>query len=107
MHSDLMKLRDMIREELDGAMEYVKYAIEKKTSCPSWAKTFIEMSAAELGHASSLFKMFEECFQSMMKLDETSVPYKEFLNLIHYQTSDEYLQRSAEIKYMHDMYGKT
>lgn len=106
MHADLMKLRDQIKEELDGAKEYIQYAIEKKTSNPAWAKTFVEMSAAELGHASSLFKMFEDCFQSMMKLDEKSVPYKEFLNLIHYQTSDDYMERSAEIKYMHDMYGK-
>lgn len=44
---------------------------------------------------------------NMAKRDEQSVPYKEFLNLIHYQTSDNYMERSAEIKYMHDMYGKT
>lgn len=107
MYADLMKLRDQICEELDGAKQYIQYAIEKKTSAPAWAKSFVEMSAAELGHAATLFKMFEECYQSMAKRDEQSVPYKEFLNLIHYQTSDNYMERSAEIKYMHDMYGKT
>lgn len=106
MYADLMKLRDQIAEELDGAKHYIQYAIEKKSSNPGWAKSFVEMSAAELGHAATLFKMFEDCFQSMIKLDEKSVPYKEFLNLIHYQTSDHYMERSAEIKYMHDMYGK-
>lgn len=43
----------------------------------------------------------------MAKLDEKSQPYKEFLNLIHYQTSNDYMERSAEIKYMHDMYNKS
>ena len=102
-----MKLRDQISEELDGARNYIQYAIEKKTSSPAWAKSFVEMSVAELGHAANLFKMFEECYQSMIKLDEKSIPYKEFLNLIHYQTSDDYMRYSAEIKYMHEMYGKT
>ena len=107
MYADLMKLKDQIAEELDGAKNYIKYAIEKKGSAPNWAKSFVDMSAAELGHASTLFKMFEECYHSMAKLDEKSQPYKEFLNLVYYQTTDDYMTRSAEIRYMHDMYVKS
>lgn len=50
---------DHIMEELDGAVEYAKKAIDVKPTHPKWAKVFNQMSKQELQHAGNFRRMFE------------------------------------------------
>ena len=52
-----------IEEELEGAKDYIKRAIEIKPMQAEWAKHLVEMSAQELSHATHLFNMFNEYYQ--------------------------------------------
>lgn len=49
-----------IKEELDGACFYINKAILYKKSHPDWANLYVKMSDAEVDHAVSLLKIFED-----------------------------------------------
>ena len=57
MHDYLIK---QIMDELNGAVDYAKKAVEVKMDHPSWCRTFMHMSDMEASHASNLKKMYEE-----------------------------------------------
>lgn len=100
---DLQYFKDHIIEELDGAEEYIQLAIELKAMDSSWSKNLVEMSSAELDHAFKLFKMFESY------CDLISKPYDEvpeYISECHKKVTKMYTRRSAEVRYMHDMYNK-
>lgn len=100
---DLQYFKDHIAEELDGADEYIRLAIELKAMDSTWAKNLVEMSAAELDHAAKLFKMFENY------CDLISKPYDEvpeYISDCRKKVIKMYTRRSAEVRYMHDMYSK-
>jgi hypothetical protein len=100
---DLAYFKESLCDELDGAEEYVMNALEIKPMSPSMAKTFLEMSATELTHATNLYKMAEEYYSNLEKA-YTNVPdhFKEIRNFI----VEKYTKRYAEIKYMHELYNK-
>lgn len=54
--------KEQICEELDGASQYLKKAIDCMKSHPEWSDKFIEMSEAEQNHATNLYKMFIEMY---------------------------------------------
>ena len=56
--------KDKIHDELCGAKEYVKMALEFKSSHPNWAKMFLDMSAAELNHSASLYRIADEYYKN-------------------------------------------
>lgn len=100
---DLQYFKDHICEELDGAKEYIQLAIELKAMDSSWAKNLVDMSAAELDHASKLFKMFESY------CDLISEPYDEvpeYISDCHKKVIKMYTEKSSAVRYMHDMYNK-
>lgn len=100
---DLDYFKEQICEELDGACCYIKLAIELKAMSASWAKNFSEMSAAELGHADKLFKMFEEYCEIISKPYETT---PEYISNAHKDLVEMYTEKSAKVRYMHDMYNR-
>lgn len=57
---DLEYFEEHIREELEGAKDYIKRAIELKGMDANWSKTFYNMSLQETDHARQLFKLYEE-----------------------------------------------
>lgn len=95
--------RDKIKDELCGGKEYIKMAIEFKSSHPAWGKMFVDMSAAELSHATNLYKMADEYYK------EVTGAYKEIPKYMR-EMWDEivtmYTDKSAEVKYMHDLYNR-
>ncbi len=94
---------DHIKEELDGALEYVNTALELKGSKPSWSKMFLEMSAAELQHAEYLNKMCEENYETVRNA------YKMVPSGIRAKYDDIsacYKSMSEEIKLLHAEYNK-
>lgn len=100
---DAKYFEEHICDELEGAKTYIKNAIEIKAMSPSWAKTFVDMSAAELNHATNLFKMFEEYYK---KISETYKEVPSYLEEMHTRVVDSYTEKYSQIKHMHDMYLK-
>ena len=61
-----------IREESEGARDYIDKAVEAKVSHPMWSQTFCSMSEMEMSHAENLIKMLEVFIRDSKK-DTTSV----------------------------------
>ena len=94
---------ERVKEELADAKTYIKTAIEIRTMNPNWSKQFATMSADELSHATSLFKMYEDYYNAFTK-GYSEVP--KYLSDQKKDLVDHYSECSAEIKFMHEMYGK-
>lgn len=95
--------KEHICEELDGACDYIKKAIELKAMDATMSKTFADMSAAELNHATQLHKMFGEYYAKV------TGPYKEtpdYLVKIKDHIEEVFPEKSAKILLMHEMYKK-
>jgi len=101
---DAYYFKKQIREELDGAEEYVKRAIEIRAMDSSWGKTFIDMSSNELEHAEHLFKMFEQYYQKITEDHLDSIP--KYIRDIKECIDEMYLEDGIRIRMMHDMYSK-
>ena len=90
-----------IFEELDGACDYIMRAIELKAMDPAMAKTLMEMSAAELDHATKLHEMFGKYYAKVTGVYKEPPDYlKETKDRIGHQ----YPIKSADILRMHEMY---
>lgn len=100
---DIHAFKCKIEEELCGAKEYAKMAIEKKASHPDWAAMFLEMSIAELNHASNLVKMANAYYQNLQsKFHEMP----EYITDCHEELTEMYTKKYAKVKYLHEAYGK-
>lgn len=92
-----------IYEELEGACDYIKKAIELKAMDAAMSKTFVDMSAAELNHATQLHKMFGEYYAKV------TGAYKEkpkYLVEVKDRIEEVFPEKSAKILLMHEMYKK-
>ena len=92
-----------ICEELDGAKEYIKKAIELRPMAQTWSKTLADMSLVELNHATSLYKMFGEYYK---KIGESYKEIPSYIVDINDRINDKYSDMYVEIKLLHDMYSK-
>lgn len=100
---DLCYLKDQICDELHGAKDYIKHAFEIRPMAPTWAKSLVAMSATELEHATMLYKMFEEYHAKLVETyGEDKMP--EYLEELIEEIVDLYTEKSAKVKYLHDMY---
>lgn len=54
--------KDQICEELDGACDYLKKALDSFVQHPEWAEHFRDMADMEQEHATTLYKMFMEMY---------------------------------------------
>ena len=95
--------KDQITDELNGAACYIKRAIEIRPMSPTWAKLFVDMSSAELAHASNLYKMFSEYYQ---KITETYKEVPAYIEDIKSHVDEIYPEMYAKVRYMHEMYSK-
>lgn len=100
-------LRSQICEELEGACEYIKKALELRISNPSWAKQYVEMSAAELNHAAVQYKIFEEHYTNITAVfsddQKAAMPW---LSEMLAEVTDLYSEKYAKVKAMHDLFNK-
>lgn len=100
---DARYFKDHICEELDGACDYIKKAIELKAMDANMSKIFVEMSAAELNHATQLYKMFGEYYAKVTgAYKEEPVYLVEIKNFL----GEKFPEKSAKILHMHEMYKK-
>lgn len=95
--------KEHIREELDGAEEYIRHAIEIKPMQADWAKELVAMSAAELEHAAKLWKMFDQYYKIVSGVYKM-VP--DYITDDYDCIATKYDKRVSEIKRMHEMYSK-
>lgn len=100
---NLVYLKEHICEELDGAVEYIKRAIEIKAMDPSWAKMFYEMSSQELMHAGYLYKMATDYYNKVTGAFSEPPTYMESCMD---EATDIYTERTALVKRMHEMYNR-
>ncbi len=93
--------KEHIQEELHGAKDYIKQAIEIRAMNPAWGKNFAEMSANELEHAGHLYRMFQEYYE---KLSGTFKEMPKYIESICKEIDEEYVECTATVKYLHDIY---
>lgn len=91
---DVCYYNSQIKDELDGAADYYKRANIFKTDHPDWSALYSKMAEAELEHASSLMKIFEDDY----KFHKTDDPIYES---IHSTMIEMYTQSLACVKAMH------
>lgn len=96
-------LKEHLCEELEGAKEYIRRAIEIKAMDPSWGKMFYDMSVQELSHADNFFKMFQDYYKKVTSVYKEPPDYME-------ECMDEivkmYTEEHSAIKAMQDMYSR-
>lgn len=98
---DICYYNKQLKEELDGAFEYIHKAIPLKKEHPNWATMYIKMAMAELDHASMIVKIFEEDY----KILTTGMnPIPDYLSCIRSSILDMYSEFSSKIKYLHETY---
>ena len=95
--------RDQICEELEGACEYAKHAVEIKAMVANWGKMFIEMANAEITHANNLFRMMNEYYAETQKA-YTTMP--DYMDTLRKEIIDIYTKKSAEAKWMIELFGR-
>lgn len=100
---DLEYFKEQIEDELHGAKCYAKNAIEIKAMSPNWANKFLEMSATELNHATNLYNMAQEYHK---KISESFNEVPKYIDDTWKYIADIYADKSAKVKYIHDMYNK-
>ena len=94
MHEYLSK---HIREEIDGAMDYLTKALELKKTHPEIASKFYRMSEMEVEHANCMTKMFNS-IEKPEDLAEES--YSAMLKSV----LDSYTQSMSKIEHMKKLY---
>lgn len=100
---DMKYLKKQIIEELDGAKEYAKLAIEIKPMNATWGKTLISMANAEIDHATKLHAMMQELY-SIIKGAYTEMP--DYIDETYHAGIDAFAEGSAKAKYIIEMYSK-
>ena len=99
---DVKYFKSQIVDELVGALKYIRKAIEMRLSHPDWAKTFAEMSEAEVEHSSKLYDMFEDYCRKITEKNDGETP--SYLMSVHTELMDEYADMMTKIKRLHEMY---
>ena len=61
--------KDQICEELDGACDYLKKAIDTMAAHEEWSEHFNKMAGMEQEHATTLYKMFMEMYAASQGKD--------------------------------------
>lgn len=101
--TDAEYFKAQIEDELCGSKDYIKRAIELKPMDVQWSKVFVEMSAAELDHATNLYKLFMDYYEILSKKYSEMPAY---IDEIKSDIIDMYSEKSMLIKNMHEMYKK-
>ena len=100
---DFNYLKEHLCEELHDSQEYATHAIELKPMAQAWAKMFIDMANAELGHAGYLHKMITEYYQ---KIASTYTEVPDYIENAYKEACHCYTSESSKARYIIEMFGK-
>lgn len=103
---DICYYNAQIKDELDGAADYIKRAINEKGVHPQWASYFVKMSSAELEHAATLVSIFSEAYRAEKEATDDSYA-AEILDDVFETINDMYAEFAAKVRYMHAIYNET
>lgn len=95
-------LKEHIKEELDGAKDYIMRAIEIKAMDPNWGKMLYKMSVEELEHATNFYNMSVDYYNKVTSAYKESPDY---LDECMDEMTEIFMEESATIKKMHEMYN--
>lgn len=104
---DICYYNSQLKDELDGAFDYVKRAILIKKDHPIWADLYKKMSLAELDHAATIMKIFEEDYKAVLADEQNKGNTPVYLNDARKSIIDMYTEFSSKVNYLHDVYSKT
>ena len=65
----IMKLVELIDDELCGAKEYIKLAMHNREEHPGLADTFADLADAEMGHVSKLHEEVTKLIEEVRERD--------------------------------------
>ena len=65
----IMKLVELIDDELCGAKEYIKLAMHNREEHPGLADTFADLADAEMGHVSKLHEEVTKLIEQVRERD--------------------------------------
>ena len=95
--------KEQLEDELCGAKDYIKRAIETKATNLTWAKQFAEMSSAELNHATVIYNIFNDYYKTVTS-SYTEIP--KYLSENKDEITEMYTDCVPKIKIMHEMFTK-
>ena len=90
--------KDEICEELKGAENYLKCAIDTAKNYPDWSKTFYEMAEQEQEHATNIYEMFIDMYTN----SEEPSSYMKSLRDSIMQCFSESMRKIEDHKTMYD-----
>lgn len=99
---DICYYDSRIKEQIDGAKDYIKRAIHCKEKHPEWASVYASMAEMELGHAENLVKIFNDDYKQETEKIEGDLP--DVYPAVYNSVNDMYAECTAKIKYMFDIY---
>lgn len=92
----IQELSEMIEEEIEGAHDYAKEALEHKTDDPSLAQTFYEIAGVELEHVNMLHKQVVRIIEQHRKEHgEPPAPMQAVYDYLHKKQ----IEKVAEVKH--------
>lgn len=103
---DICYYNTQIKDELDGAFDYIKKAILIKKDRPNWADLYKKMSQAELEHAATLMKIFEEDYKAATTDEQAKGYTPTYLNDARKSIIDMYTEFASKVNYLHEAYSK-
>lgn len=99
---DLKWFHCELKDEVEGAITYIKMAIELKAMSDKMSKTFYEMALQEYEHVKNLYNMAMEYYGKIVSPYTDIVP--EYLLDLREKILDCYTSKSVEIKLLISMY---
>lgn len=93
---------EYLNDEIDGADEYIKKAVEVKEDYPSLAKTLFEMSNEELRHVDLLHNEVAKLISEYRR--ENGEPPEAMLAVYNYEHEKE-IDHVAKIKALQSMFN--
>lgn len=96
----IKKLSSMIEDEISGAEEYAKSALEYRDTRPELARLFHSLAETEMEHATKLHKAVAEIIEEYRK--ENGEPPAAMLAVYDY-LHEKHIEEAAEVKRLLDM----
>lgn len=97
-------LHNQLCDELHGAHEYIKLAIELKATKPRWAMMYYDMANTELSHADNIKQMMEDQYNELVSTYGDNMP--EYISTAKREAMEKYTSKYPIIKTMMDMYAR-
>lgn len=93
----IMELVEMIDDELSGAKEYIKHAMQRREEHPHLADTFADLAEQEMGHVSKLHDEVTQLIKEVRQRD--GEPPAGMMAVYEYEHGKQ-IKKAAKVKQM-------